>query len=280
MIIVKKFNNSVLLTKDKQGREVVVMGNGIAFSVRPGDKIDESKIEKTFVIENGKSPDDVVSTLSDMSKTEIDIVDQIIRDATEVLKTNFSNYLYLALGDHIHYALQRYDEDTELSNPLLWEIEHIYPEEFKIALQALNTILEFTGKLLKKDEAGYIALHFVNAQQNHLALADTKKIPKIIKQIIQIVEYHYAIELNKNSISYQRFLVHLKFFAQQIIQGKNIQTTELSIFDSLKEKWTKSYSCVMKIDAFIQRQYKKKISEDECFYLMVHIQRITGNEEK
>lgn len=277
MIIEKKFNNNVILTKDKQGREVVVMGNGIAFSVRPGDKIDESRIEKVFVIENGNSPDDVVSTLSDMSKIEIDIVDQIIQEATTVLKADFSNYLYLALGDHIHYALQRYDEDLELSNPLLWEIEHIYPEEFKVALQALNTILEFTGKLLKKDEAGYIALHFVNAQQNHLTLDDTKKIPKIIKQIIQIVEYHYAIELNKNSISYQRFLVHLKFFAQQIIQGDNLPITDLSLFDSLKEKWAKAFSCVMKIDAFIQRQYNRKINKDECFYLMVHIQRVTGN---
>ena len=51
MIVNKKFNNNVLMSVDDKGQEVVLMGNGLAFSCRPGDLVDESKIEKTFVIE-------------------------------------------------------------------------------------------------------------------------------------------------------------------------------------------------------------------------------------
>lgn len=279
MIVNKKFNNNVLLSVDKHGQEVVLMGKGLAFSSRPGDIVDESKIEKIFVMEKNHQPDQFIETLTNMSDIEIQIINKIIKDASDLLNTTFSNYLYLALGDHIRYAIKRYDENTELTNPLLWDIENIYPNEFKAAISALNTIMEYTGKPLKKDEAGYIALHFVNAQQENLSLQDTMKTPKMIKQIIRIIEYHYAMELDKNSVSYQRFLVHMRFFAQHVMGNVKIEHSELSVFANLKEKWNKAYGCVEKIDAFIQRQYHKEIGEDERFYLMVHIQRMTNFDE-
>lgn len=279
MIVNKKFNNNVLMSVDEKGQEVVLMGNGLAFSCRPGDLVDESKIEKTFVIEKHDFPEQFVHALTDMSETEIQIINKILEDASVALNTVFSDYLYLALADHIRYALKRYDEQTELTNPLLWDIEQIYPQEFKAALSALNTILEYTGKPLKKDEAAYIALHFVNAQQESLPLSETIKTPKMIKQIIRIIEYHYAMELDKNSVSYQRFLVHMRFFAQRVIANEKLEHNELSVFTHLKEKWSRAYGCVEKIEAFIQRQYQKEIGEDERFYLMVHIQRMTGYEE-
>ena len=53
MVIQKVINNNIVSACDDMGREVVVMGRGLGFGVKPGMGVDESKIEKVFRIESG-----------------------------------------------------------------------------------------------------------------------------------------------------------------------------------------------------------------------------------
>ena len=50
MRIVKIYNNNAVETKDTDCREIIVVGCGLAFKKRVGDKIDDSKIQKIFVL--------------------------------------------------------------------------------------------------------------------------------------------------------------------------------------------------------------------------------------
>ena len=52
MVIEKVINNNIVSAYDEDGREVVIMGRGIGFGVKPGARIRESKIEKIFRIES------------------------------------------------------------------------------------------------------------------------------------------------------------------------------------------------------------------------------------
>lgn len=45
MKIAKVINNNVISVIEN-GKELVIMGRGIAFQKRPGDEVDETKIEK------------------------------------------------------------------------------------------------------------------------------------------------------------------------------------------------------------------------------------------
>ena len=47
MEAIKVYNNSAVSSVKPDGREVILTGSGIGFSKRPGDTIDERKIEKT-----------------------------------------------------------------------------------------------------------------------------------------------------------------------------------------------------------------------------------------
>lgn len=47
MQIAKVLNNNVVVVLDEHQREQVVMGRGLAFQKRPGDALDDSKIEKS-----------------------------------------------------------------------------------------------------------------------------------------------------------------------------------------------------------------------------------------
>lgn len=53
-------------------------------------------------------------------------------------------------------------------------------------------------------------MHLVNAQMNG-EMRETISITNIVKDILNIVRRSFVIELDEDSLSYYRFLTHLKF---------------------------------------------------------------------
>jgi len=277
MIIKKKFNNNVLMSTDENNKEIILIGNGLAFNVKPGEKVDDNKIEKIFRLESENSPEKFVDFLENISPEQLELVEQIIRYGDEKLDTTLGKHLYLSLNDHIENAIERHKENMDISNPLLWEIKKIYPMEFQVANHGLSLINKHYGINLLEDEAGFIALHFVNAQQRKEQMHQTMQIPKIVKDVLSIIEYHFNIELKTDNISYERFLVHLKFFAHRAITNKEFPKSNMTMLSQLAQAYPKIYSCVEKINKYMNETQNIVISDDEKFYLMVHIQRVIDN---
>ncbi|MCR1130823.1 hypothetical protein NE172_07635 [Clostridium botulinum] len=48
MQIVKVMNNSLILARDENDKEIVVMGKGLGFKRKAGEELDTEKIEKIF----------------------------------------------------------------------------------------------------------------------------------------------------------------------------------------------------------------------------------------
>ena len=48
MLIDKIINNNIVSASDGEGREVVVMGRGIGFGMKPGKEIPENRLKKSF----------------------------------------------------------------------------------------------------------------------------------------------------------------------------------------------------------------------------------------
>ncbi|RMC48319.1 PRD domain-containing protein [Lactobacillus sp. ESL0263] len=274
MIIKKKFNNNVLMTDDNDGKEVVLIGNGLAFNAHPGDKVDTSKVEKVFHIESGNNTESFADFVSKIPEWELNMVEEIVNYGEQILGIKLNKYLYLSLSDHIENAIERSRSGTNLTNPLLWEIKELYPKEFAVAKQALKIIFKYTDVELPEDEAGFIALHFVNTQQKKEKMSQTMSIPKIVRDILSIVEHHFGIKLDKKSTSYERFLVHLKFFAHRVVDNEGFPEAQIKMVDQLAQSWPDIYECVEKIDQYMQDKHQIKINDDERLYLMLHINRV------
>ena len=78
-------------------------------------------------------------------------------------------------------------QGIEPQNALLWEIKRFYPQEFQLGIYAVKLIYDRLGILLSTDEAGFIALHFVNAEYG-TDIRDAVKFPNQLKAIVDIVE--------------------------------------------------------------------------------------------
>ncbi|MCR2822333.1 BglG family transcription antiterminator LicT [Lederbergia panacisoli] len=277
MRIEKVINNNVVMITNESNQEMVVMGKGLAFQKRVGDVIDDSKIEKTFVLKKQGVSDKLALLLKDTSELYLNISSKVIDFAQSQLPYILDEYLYVALTDHISFAISRHKQGIELKNPLLWEIRKYYKPEFQIALKALEIIEQETGIALGEDEAASIALHLVNSQLSGENMAVAVQTTEMVNTILNIVKYHFKMDLDENSVNYERFLTHLRFFSIRFARKEKLEDTmDLFFFEQIQLKYPNAYACTQKIATYLINQFNWSLTKDEEVYLTVHIHRVTN----
>lgn len=276
MKIEKVFNNNVVQILGINNEEIIVMGKGLGFQKKPGDEVNQDLIEKRFILQNTDT--DMVGELTrvyvDLDSEEIDLVLEIIHQGQEKLGQTFDISLYIALADHLHYTIQRTREGLTLQNPLAWEVRKFYPEEFQLGKDTIELVKEKMTLQLADDEAASIALHFINAQKDGGLLEKNRLISKIVSDILEIVRLHFGEVRDEESISYNRFITHVQYFAQRVanglVQGKN----DAFLYEQVKENYPHAFACTEKIKSYVESAYDFAMSRDEQVYLTIHIQRL------
>lgn len=277
MKIKKVFNNNVALTINETNQEVVVMGKGLAFQKKAGQSIDPSKIEKTFTPENQDITTKLTELLKDTSEVYLQLSHKIIELAKSHLSYKLDDYLYIALTDHLSFAISRHKQGIDLKNPLSWEIRKYYKQEYQIALKTLDIIEADTGIRLPEDEAASIALHLVNSQLSGENMASTVQVTNMVSSIVNIVKYHFRIDLDENSINFERFITHLRFLAIRFIRKESFgENVDDMLFKQVKSTYPEAFQCTEKISTYMENTYDREISEDEKLYLTLHINRVTS----
>lgn len=274
MIIKKIFNNNAILAKDSSNREMVAMGCGIAFKMNVGDTLDESKVEKIFVLKEKEASERFKLLLEDVSTNIVSLCYDIVEYAKNILGVELNDYIYVTLTDHIDNLLKLQKEGLYCANPLIWEIKKFYKNEFDIGLKVIEFIEVETNIKLPQDEAGNIALHIINAQVNKSINnnEDIAQQAKMIQDILNIVKYTYNISIDEKSLSYDRFVTHLRFFFQRLNKKQEVKSeNDDFLLKQVKLKYAEAYNCMLKVEKYLQ----VSLSDEEKLYLALHIQRIT-----
>lgn len=273
MKIVKVLNNNVVIAFDEHQHEQVVMGRGIAFKKHVGDTFDDTLIEKKFSLQSNDLRLRLGELLADVPLDVVTTTECIIALAKDRLPGTLHESLYIVLTDHCHFALERHRQGLDIRNVLLWDIKRLYPKEFGVGKAALELIHRRLGVSLPEDEAGFIALHLVNAQLNS-EMPQVIHITKIMQEILHIVKYQLRLDYNEEALSYHRFITHLKFFAQRMLGNSGVCNDDESLHDVIKNKFPRAYLCVEKIDCHIQKEYQYVLSKEERMFLTIHIEQV------
>lgn len=276
MKIERVINNNVLSAFDENNREVVIMGRGIAFKKRPGDVVDEEKIEKIFVLNDQDEVGKFAELLKSLPLEHLQVSADIIDYAKQVMKGRLSPGIYITLTDHINFALDRKKSGMQFQNALLQEVKNFYPSEYLIGEYAISLIERRLGVKLPVDEAASIAMHFVNAEYN-TDMSDTMNITSLIKEILELVETEMGTNPNELGLYYSRFVTHLKFLAQRLFLGQMLDSQEEEFIDMIARLYPAEYACSRKIGDYIKERYGQTITKEELAYLTVHIRRIQPN---
>lgn len=280
MKIKKKLNNNVAVVTDKTGNEIIVMGKGITYDKKAGDCVDVEQVEKQFVPSNKDFSMKFQEILLDIPSKYLEVSNCIIERAKKYLDAEIDDNIYISLTDHIHMAVKRYLDGMQVPNPLLLDIKRFYNKEYEIGCQALEIIKDQLKVELPEDEAGFIAFHFVNAQQN-LESSKMVDIMKLVKEITNIVKYQMGLDFDEESVYYYRFITHLKFFAQRLfLENKQYTDEDNPLYHIVKEQYKKAFNCTQAVVKFVDNKYNYKISKEEQLYLTVHIENIITKSKK
>ncbi|MCO4475727.1 transcription anti-terminator, BglG family [Streptococcus infantarius subsp. infantarius] len=274
MRIEKVYNNNVVLAKGDEGEEIIVMGRGFGFQKKSGDEIDTSLVEKTFVMQDSSATNELTRVYIDLSPAETEVVLDIIKQGQEVLETNFDTAFYIALADHLHYTLQRSRENIIVQNPLSWEIHKFFPKEHQLGRDALKIVFEKLGVILPDDEVSSIALHFINAQKDSGLVKQSYQISKIVTDILGIVRLFYGVVSDEDSVSYNRFVTHIQYFAQRVVNGVVQGKNDSFLYEQVKLNYPEAFFCSEKIKNYIESSHNFPMSRDEQVYITIHIQRL------
>lgn len=273
MKITKVINNNVVCAYNADNKEVVVMGKGIGFKGKEGHFIDKSKIEKIFVMDSQSEIDKFKILLETLPIEHFKVSTDIIAYAKDILGKRMNQNIYITLTDHINFAVERFKNGMQFSNPLLWEVKQFYKSEYLIGKHAIGLIEKRLGIKMTEDEAANIALHIVNAEYN-TDMKDAMKITTLISDILNIVIDFFQIELDRESLHYSRFITHLKFLSQRLFTDELLKNTDDVFVDMITNTYPKEHECSLKIKNYIEDKYNQRVSKEELVYLTVHIKRV------
>lgn len=274
IIIEKVINNNIISAYEKSGAEVIVMGRGIGFKKKQGEVVPADQISTIFRIKSRTLAEQFKELLANMPLERVRISDEIISHAKDHLKLKLNQSIYVTLTDHINFAIERVSQGIEPQNALLWEIKRFYPQEFQLGIYALELIHDRLGILLPEDEAGFIALHFVNAEYG-TDIRDAVKFPDQMQAIVDIVERELGILLDESSLHYERFMTHIKFLIQRIYRKELLSSEDRELSLMMQRKYPREYQCSVKVAEYIMQATGCRLSEEEIMYLSVHIRRVS-----
>lgn len=281
MIVDRVINNNIVSTIDDEGAELILMGRGLGFGTKSGNDIDESKVEKIFKLEDQNDAEQLKQLLLRVPLEEAEVVGDIVSYAKEKIAVNLNSSVYVTLTDHINFAIERQKQNIDFTNPLLWEIKRYYPSEFQVGCYALDLIKQRFDVQLTEDEAGFIALHFVNSEYD-TSISDAAKFPTEIHKILDLIHHEFNLKVDEKSLNYERLLTHVKFLLQRVYRNEMLKDEDLLIIQTIKRQCEKEFDCCRKISSSIKEATGKELTEAEMVYMAIHIRRLlnTNKERK
>lgn len=278
MKVIRVLNNNVVLAQEDH-TALLLMGLSIGFKKRPGDRIASSSIEKMFILTNpntGRKLQEMITFIpEDYFRFSSDAVHHICKR----LNKEFQDNLYVMLTDHIYAAVQRYEKGIVLENALLQETKKFYRSEFAVATEIVEQANQQFHVQMSEDEAAFITFHIISAQADHTT-ASIQEMTRLIQDILIRLKAKYNIGYEEESLSYSRFITHLKYFSQKIFAHKKEDFCDAELFAMVKRKYVQAYEGALDILTLIQKKYGYAGTDMDALYLTIHIARLIQPEKE
>lgn len=257
MEVIKKINNNSAVCIDSAGNEIVAIGTGIGFPAVPYTLEDLSKIQRTYYDVNSM----YLGLLNQIPEEIFDISSKIVEWFRSSVNTTISSNLVFTLADHINFSIEREKKNILIENPLLYEIKHLYENEYNIGLKAIKLIYQELGVRLPKTEASNIALHLMNAKTTPGSENEAFHFEEILSDVVEIIGKHFRMYIDKDSVSYSRFVSHFQYLLKREQANKHISSENYKLFQSVTKEYPYTYKCVLKIQDYLNKELDFELTD-------------------
>jgi beta-glucoside operon transcriptional antiterminator len=104
-------------------------------------------------------------------------------------------------------------------------------------------------------------------------MPEVMHVTRVMQEILQLVKYQLQLEYDEESLSYQRFVTHLKFFAQRMLTRTVVEDDDVSLHTAVKDNYAKAWKCARKSRAS-EQSYQRELTTEEIMFLAIHIERV------
>ncbi|MDY6062219.1 MAG: PRD domain-containing protein [Erysipelotrichaceae bacterium] len=260
-------NNALLIIDESTNQEVIFMGNGVGFNRKPDELVDNIKDCKRYFMNNG------IKDGKDLIDSEYLEIASLILDKTEEKFGYVDRSIQTSLADHIAFTIERIKNNMIISNPFTKDISLLYSDEHEIALKGREIIEEKTGIVINDDEVGYITLH-VHSSLDCDSVSESMKTTVIINEALESLEKLCKINIDKDSLSYSRLLIHLKYMFARLSKGERLN---IDMDSYVSANFPSSYEVAKIICNSIKNSCDFDIPFTEIGYLAIHIERIKND---
>lgn len=278
-VIKKILNNNVVISQDKEKREIIIMGAGIGFGKHIRDVVNPEKILKIYELRSSAFKNKFEALAAEIPFECFQLTEKIITYAENELHQKLKDGLVLALADHIHFAVKQMQDGQQRASLMNEEIRRLYRDEYNVGTGAVKMINDFYHVELLPHEAASIAFHLINAESDNRG-GDINTILTGTNEILRIIEDTMGIKFRKDSHGYSRLVIHLKYFMKRVIIERDDCKEQFDsvLFNESDEQFISVKKCLDKVNDYLKEKYGYELMEAERIYLLLHITRVLQND--
>lgn len=138
-----------------------------------------------------------------------------------------------------------------------------YPSYYKIGLEALERINQTFQVDFPEDEAVAIALHFVNLQETKAKFDEQLADMETLRDMLNIIKYHFTITLDENSMNYMRLVTHLQYFIERLRNNQTYSDNESQLYKQVKAMYPEAFAAVEKIEIYVKGKFNSYLTQEE-----------------
>ena len=270
MLIAKTLNhNSFIGVEEENNREYLVMGKGIAFGKKTGQRVQPGDDARIYSLTEMTERGNARTIVQGVSPLSLELASAVLDEAEKEFG-KIDRSIVFPMADHLDFAVRRIQNGEQISNPLTEDIKVLFYSEFKVA-ETLKTILRERLQIEIDDhEVGYVALHI------HSAIGDEKvsvamQTARAVRECIDMLEKATGKPIDVLSLSYNRLMNHMKYMVARASTGEKLN---LDMNEYMLDQYPQAYKVATDICKNLEECIGHKLDETETGYLAMHIQRV------
>ncbi|WP_411344167.1 PRD domain-containing protein [Paenibacillus sp. WLX1005] len=265
-------NNIVMATDALTSVEYVLLGKGLGFAAKHLQELDtaDERIEKRFRLEDREQMMNHPTFFEDMDAPVMEVSDRVIQLIGQRFPGQLNDKIYLALPGHIQFTVYRMRHSIEIVNPFLQETQVCFPQEYEVALEALNLMRETFALDIPEDEAGFLTYH-IHSAITHVPVGQLVKMSSLLSKLQRMIEDDRQILFQQGSMNQVRLMIHLRFALERMVQGSLVDNP---LIQHIREQYAEEYELAVRMKQVMEREMKLTVPEDEVCFLAMHLYRL------
>ena len=273
--IAKTLNhNSFIGVEEESNQEYLVMGKGIAFGKKAGQRMQPDGDARVYSLTEITERGNAKNIVKEVSPVSLELASAVL-DQAEKEFGKIDRSIVFPMADHLDFAIRRIQNGEQISNPLTDDIRVMFYKEYKVASCIEELLWERLQIRIDEHEIGYLALHVHSAIEEE-KVSQAMEVARAVRESISLVEHITGYTIDVMSLSYNRMMNHIRYMVARAVHGEKLK---VNINDYMSVRFPDAFQAAKQICEEMEKRLRLPMEEIEIGYLAMHMERIMDREE-